>query len=38
VTTTVVDGASHALFGEQDDAVASTVIRYLRTLTGMPPY
>lgn len=31
VTTTVIDGASHALFPEQPDAVASAVIGYLRT-------
>jgi pimeloyl-ACP methyl ester carboxylesterase len=33
VTITVIDGASHALFPEQPDAVASTVIGYRRTLT-----
>jgi pimeloyl-ACP methyl ester carboxylesterase len=33
VTTTVIDGASHALFPEQPDAVASAVIAYLQTMT-----
>jgi pimeloyl-ACP methyl ester carboxylesterase len=33
VTTTVIDGASHALFPGQPDAVASAVIGYLQTLT-----
>lgn len=31
VTTTVIDDASHALFPEQPDAVASTVTSYLRS-------
>ena len=33
VTITVIDGASHALFPKQPDAVASAVIGYRRTLT-----
>jgi pimeloyl-ACP methyl ester carboxylesterase len=33
VTITVIDGASHALFPEQPDALASAVIGYRRTLT-----
>jgi len=33
VTITVIDGASHALFPEQPDAVASAVTGYRRTLT-----
>jgi pimeloyl-ACP methyl ester carboxylesterase len=33
VTTTVIQDASHALFPEQPDAVASVVIGYLRALT-----
>jgi pimeloyl-ACP methyl ester carboxylesterase len=33
VTSTVIDDASHALFPEQPDAVASAVIDYLKTVT-----
>lgn len=33
VTSTVIGDASHALFPEQPDAVADTVIKYLGTLT-----
>jgi pimeloyl-ACP methyl ester carboxylesterase len=33
VTATIIDGASHALFPEQPDAVASAVIAYLQTMT-----
>jgi len=33
VSITVIDSASHALFPEQPDAVASAVIGYPRALT-----
>jgi predicted alpha/beta-hydrolase family hydrolase len=37
VTTTVIEGASHALFPEQAAAVAHAVIGYLKTLPHTEP-
>jgi pimeloyl-ACP methyl ester carboxylesterase len=34
VTTVVVDGASHALFPEQPDAVAAALLSWLARLDG----
>ena len=34
VTTTIIGDASHALFPEQPDAVATAVIDYLRTVSN----